>query len=200
MATVFHFKSSIDIPIKSIVTARNMKYIRRQMLTLGFLLHFSLTVTANDGQSNIRPKVQRIVDKLQKDNMVHFGYAVGFAAKPETNNKYYKLYKRLRSKATNHELLELTNSESEIIVVYAFSILHSRNYDGVKDIFLNHVSDTRSFLTAGGCTGFADRINWFMLRRLRPTGDGTATNLLTKNEYDLYCNRFKQEDKIFTCD
>lgn len=174
--------------------------MRLQTLLFGFLLFVSATVTAKDSQSNIRRKIQRIADRLQKDNMAHFGYAVGYAAKPETNNKYFKLYKRLKSKATNQELIALTNSKSEIIVVYAFNILHSRNYEGLKDIFLNHVSDTTWFWTAGGCTGFVDRINWFMLRRLKPTGDKTAKILFTKNEYDLYCSRFKKEDKTFTCD
>jgi len=160
----------------------------------------SLTSNANDTIINVRPKIQRIIHRLQKDNKVHFGYAVGYDSKPETNNKYFKLYKRLKSKATNQELLELSNSKSEIITVYSFNILHSRKYEGLKMIFLKHISDTTWFWTAGGCTGFVNRINWFMLRKLRPTGDETASHLFTKDEYYLYCNRIKQGDSLFTCD
>ncbi|MCF1716843.1 hypothetical protein L0U88_19530 [Flavihumibacter sp. RY-1] len=180
-------------------TTTKIQAARLHLIIFGIFTLISLTVNADDSLNNIRPKIQAIADKLQKDNMVHFGYAVGYAAKPETNNKYFKLYKRLKSKATNQELVRLTNSKSEVLVVYSFNILHSRNYEGLKQIFLNHISDTSWFWTAGGCTGFVDRINWFMLRRLKPTDD-TEINLLTKNEYDLYCDRFKQEDKVFTCD
>jgi hypothetical protein len=183
------------------ITVSKAKYCPAlQWLTFGFFFLCTLTVTANDSQNIIRPKIKSIADKLQKDNMVHFGYAVGFSAKPETNNKYFKLYKRLKSKATNQELVELTNSKSEVMVIYAFNILHSRNYEGLKDIFLNYVSDTTWFWTAGGCTGFVDRINWFMLRRLKPTEDNTSKNFLTKDEFDLYCNRFKKDDTLFSCD
>lgn len=54
--------------------------MRLQTLLFGFLLFVSATVTAKDSQSNIRRKIQRIADRLQKDNMAHFGYAVGYAA------------------------------------------------------------------------------------------------------------------------
>ena len=159
------------------------------------LLLFNLAVNA---QSDIRNNILNITEKLQKDNQVHFGYPVGFAGKPETGNKYYKLYKRLKSKATTQELVELTNSTSTLVVVYAFDILQERNYDGLKNIFLDHVNDTTWFWTTGGCTGFIDRVNWFMLRRLKPI-DGAATNGLTKFEYDSYCRRFKKEDELFSC-
>jgi hypothetical protein len=151
-----------------------------------------------DAQSSIRPNILHITNKLRKDNQVHFGYPVGFAGKLETGNKYYKLYKRLKAKVTEQELLELAKAKSALLVVYAFDILQERNYEGLKNIFLDHVNDTTWFWTAGGCTGFTDRVNWFMLSRLKPL-DGTATNRLTKSEYDLYCNRFKNEDELFSC-
>ena len=76
---------------------------------------------------------------------VHFGNPIGFSGRPETNNKYYKLYRRLKTKATNDELIELTNNESEILVVYAFNILHSRNYDRLKTIFFNMLGTGNGF-------------------------------------------------------
>lgn len=179
---------------------KNKKLTALQFFVYGFLLFINQSVFAQVTATDISPKILRITNKLQKDDMVHFGYAVGYAARRETNNRYFKLYKRLKSKATNEELVELTNSKSKTIVVYAFNILCSRNYDGIKNIFVNHVNDTSWFWTAGGCTGFVDRINWFMLRRLKPTSNSTTKNLLTKNEYDLYCNSFRQEDKFFISD
>lgn len=159
------------------------------------LLLFNLTV---DAQLSVRASVLNITNKLQKDNQVHFGYPVGFAGEPEHDNKYYKLYKRLKAKATTQELVALTKSTSALVVVYAFDILQERNYEGLKSIFLDHVNDTTWFWTAGGCTGFVDRVNWFMLKRLKPA-DSMETNGLTKSEYDLYCSRFRKEDESFSC-
>jgi hypothetical protein len=177
-----------------------MRTENKRLTTLGFpittfLLIFHLTINA---QVTIRTNILNIATKLQKDDYVHFGYPVGFAGIPETNNKYYKLYKKLEAKATTQELVELTKNKSALIVVYAFDILQQRNYDGLKNIFLQHVNDTAWFWTASGCTGALDRVNWFMLGRLKPI-DGIAGNSLTKLEYDLYCNRFTKEDKSFSC-
>lgn len=176
--------------------AVNYKRLIKLALPIVIVLQlFNLTVNA---QSGIRTTILNIANKLQKDNEVHFGYPVGFAGKPETGNRYYKLYKRLKAKATTQELVELTKGKSALVVIYAFDILQKRNYDGLKNIFLGHVNDTAWFWTASGCTGFADRVNWFMLSRLKPA-DSTATNGLTNAEYNLYCTRFKNEDELFSC-
>lgn len=176
------------------VTSNSTIFIRLQLILS--LLTLGLTVFA---QVDIRPKIINIVSKLQKGNQVHFGYPVGYAGRPETNNKYYKLYKRLKSKATTEELVELTKSKSALTKVYVFDILESRNYANLKNVFINNLSDTTWYWTAGGCTGFVDRVNWFMLRRLKPI-DSLRVNSLTKEEFDLYCNRFKKVDTLFTCD
>ena len=193
LLAAFHCKCRL-IYQNTKVTSNSTKFIRLQLILS--LLTVSLTVFA---QTDIRPKILNIVQKLQKDNQVHFGYPVGYAGKPETNNKYYKLYKRLKSKATTKELVELTQSKSALTKVYAFDILQSRNYSNLKSIFIDNLSDTTWYWTASGCTGFVDRVNWFMLRRLKPI-DSLPVNSLTKDEFDLYCNRFKKVDTLFTCD
>jgi hypothetical protein len=148
----------------------------------------------------LRSKIGYIVSQLQKDGQVHFGYPVGFAGRPETGNKYYRKYLKLKEKATIPELVSLANHQSPIITVYAFSILHSRNYEGLKAIFLNHVSDTSFFWTAGGCTGFGDRVNWFMLKNLKPNTGDTNKSPLTQGEYETYCRRFEKGDYLFSKD
>jgi hypothetical protein len=176
------------------LNAKHTRLLKLVFPSVIVLLHFNLTVKA---QSVIRTNILNIAYKLQEDNQVHFGYPVGFAGKPETANKFFKLYKRLKAKATDQELVELTKSKSALVVIYAFDILQERNYAGLTNIFLEHVNDTTWFWTASGCTGFVDRVNWFMLRRLKPT-EGNTTSL-TKVDYDLYCSRFKKEDQLFTC-
>ena len=163
------------------------------------LILLCLTITVSVSRADIRPRIARIATKLEKGNKVHFGGPVGFSGKLETNNKYYRLYKRLNTRATNEELVELTNSKSAVIVVYAFNILYSRNYHALKNIFLNHIDDTTWYWGAGGCTGYINRVNWFMLSRLNPGNLYPVTNCFSKAEYDLYCQRFKEKDELYTC-
>src|SRR6266542_934828 len=63
-------------------------------LILGATFGFSFLITTVNAQTRQtpRPEINRLVDKLKKEDEVHFGYPVGYAGIPETNNKYYKLY------------------------------------------------------------------------------------------------------------
>jgi hypothetical protein len=130
----------------------------RHSVTLLLFVSFAATVSAQT--TGLRPSITNITNKLRKENEVHFGYPVGIAGKPETKNKYYKLYSKLKNKATDDELMQLTQDSSECIVVYSFDILWQRQHKSLKDVFLQHQNDTTFFWTAAGCTGVLDRINW----------------------------------------
>lgn len=169
----------------------------RHIATFLLLVCFAVTLSAQT--IKLRPSISNIANKLRKENEVHFGYPVGFAGRPETNNKYYKLYLKLKDKATDNELIELTKDTSECLVVYSFDILWQRQHSSLKSIFLQHQGDTTFFWTAGGCTGILDRINWFMLRRLNPKNNDGGKKHLTKEEFELYCDKFKKADNLFTC-
>lgn len=164
----------------------------KHILIILLLFSFTFKVSAQKNQNIVRPKIIRIVTKLERGNEVHFGNPVGVAGLPETNNKYYNLYQKLKRKATNAELIELTKSKSIIIFVYAFKILYSHEYVGLKDIFLRHINDSTLFWTAGGCTGFVEQVNWFMLQLLKPTNKDGSKTYLTKSEYKLYYNSLKE--------
>src|SRR3954465_9735687 len=109
-------------------------------LALSIIIILLFSNLAVDAQTAIRTSIVNITRKLEKGNAVHFGYPVGFSGKPETGNKYYKLYKRLKKKAREQELVQLTKSKSSLIVVYAFNILQEQHYQGLKNIFLDHVN------------------------------------------------------------
>src|SRR4051812_33961575 len=111
-------------------------------LIFAFVVLPWLTVASQPSPTSLRPMILTTVSRLTKENILHLGMPVGYAGIPETNNKYYKLYKRLKAKATDEELVILTSERSKVIVLYAFDILSSRGYSGLKDIFLNHLSDT----------------------------------------------------------
>ena len=176
-----------------------MALVYRHSLTLLLIFTFVVTVSAQTKQTVLRPKIERLTDKLRKEDEVHFGYAVGFSGRPEKSNKYFKLYLKLKDKATDDELVLLTKDASECIVAYSFDILWRRQYSNLKEIFIQHQNDTTFFWTAGGCTGFIDRVNWFMLARLKPIQKEGSINFMTKDEYDLFCDKFKKQDKDFRC-
>jgi hypothetical protein len=95
----------------------NMKFI----IILSISSIFAASVNAQISGTELRPKITRLANKLKEDDEVHFGYPVGFAGKPETNNKYYKKYLKLKSKATNDELVLLTKDDSKPIVICFFN-------------------------------------------------------------------------------
>lgn len=146
------------------------------------------------GQSALRPGIQSLVHKLEKEKIMHLGAPTGYSGKPETNNKYYKLYRRLEAKARENELLELVNSPAPTIKLYAYSILHNRAYSGLKIIFLQHLNDSTEFWMAGGCTGVIDRVNAFMLRRLNPAHANPGKTWLTKEEFGRYSKALARKD------
>lgn len=173
---------------------RDMIYYKSITVLLFVLLIFSKQGFSQTNKVVVRQSILKTVEKLRKEDMVHLGNSVGVAGIPETNNKYYKLYLKLKAKATNDELAFLSNDSSKCIVIYSFSALRSRNYAKLKDVFLSHVNDTTLFWTAGGCTGFTDRVNWFMLRQLKPLN---PNDYLSQNEYEAFCNDFKKKDNDF---
>src|SRR5260370_1027980 len=84
-----------------------------------FPLTFCSTIIAQTKQYDVRPDVQNIVSALKKESTLHLGAPVGFAGIPETKNKYYKLYQKLSTEATDEELVSLTSDNSKTIVLYS---------------------------------------------------------------------------------
>jgi hypothetical protein len=167
-----------------------MKAVRRFFVAVLLLFVLCLAVVGQTEQNDIRPSIQRIVSKLSKETTLHLGAPVGFSGIPETNNKYYKLYQKLSSKATDKELVSLTNENSKTVVLYSFLILYSRNYSDLKQVFLKNIKDTADVWIAGGCTGSVTRVNTFMLKQLNPAYMDSRQPYLTQEEYDKYIKEF----------
>jgi hypothetical protein len=75
-------------------------------------------------------------------------------------------------------------------VLYSFLALNSRNYKGLKEVFLKNSKDTSDIWIAGGCTGVVDKVNTFMLRQLNPANMDSRQPYLTQEEYDNYLREF----------
>lgn len=158
------------------------------MFALAFATGYCLNATGQSSQISLRPKIQKIVNQLNKGNLLHLGEPIGYAGKPESKNKYYKLNKRLNKLASTDELVALTYDTSKVIVLYVFENLSSRKYSGLKDILLNHIKDTADVWIAVGCTGSMTKVNSYMLKCLNPKYYPKDQGFLTKTEYDNFFN------------
>lgn len=164
--------------------------LKHLIAVFAFAFIFCFQSVGQSPSVDTRPSIQRIVTKLSKEKTLHLGAPVGFAGIPEKNNKYYKLYQKLSSKATDKELVTLTNDNSKTVVLYSFLILYSRNYSDLKQVFLKNIKDTSDVWIAGGCTGSIARVNTFMLRQLNPAYMDSRQPYLSQEEYDKYIKEF----------
>lgn len=154
---------------------------------MGFSIIFSWSALC---QYQVRPRVQRIVNILVKDDMLHLGGPVGYAGQPE-KNKYVTNYKKLIKVAKEDELISLTKDTNKIIALYAYTSLYQRNHQGLKSVFLNNIQDTAFIWTSGGCTGVLFRVNEFMLSLLNPEYSKQVV-YMSKEEYQNYYDKIVQ--------
>ena len=176
--------------ISTIMNSNKYSGLKRLIISSALFFLFCFTSISQAIQNEIRPKIQNIVSKLKKETTLHLGGPVGLFGVLETNNKYYKLYEKLSTKATDKELVLLTNDNSKTIFLYSFLILYSRNYSALKEIFLKNIKDSSEVRIAGGCTGSADRVNTFMLRQLNPSYMNSRQPYMTQEEYNKYIKEF----------
>jgi hypothetical protein len=150
------------------------------------ILGLAISVDSLGQATTIRPKINRLVDRLRKEEILHLGAPVGEAGVPETNNKYYKRYVKLGSRATDNELISLTNDSSKTIKLYAFSLLSQRENHEIKNIFLLNLGDSSEVWATGGCTGVIWKVNSFMLNQLRPDSNKSERAKFSIEEFDGY--------------
>lgn len=146
----------------------------------------SLLVIGQEVIHDIRPGIDRIVKKLSKEPIMHLGFPEGMGGKLATKNKFYKLFQKLSNRATDPELLALTDHRSKIIVAYSYLILHTRNHKDLKKIFLKYINDSTRVGVAGGCTGSSQQLNLFLLDILNPAYYDSRLPYLKQEEYDNY--------------
>lgn len=146
-------------------------------------LHFRAETFCQEAE--VRSSILRVIDKLRSEDRMHIGNPVGYAGIPETGNQYYKLYLRLKSNASNSELLQLVKDSSDIIKLYSFMILADRGDSSVRGIFLENIENASCVWIASGCTGVVNQVNHFMLSCLRPDLPASP-KVFTMQEFRAY--------------
>lgn len=136
----------------------------KKLLTLFFAV-FALPYLSHS-QSNIElsPKIERIVKKIEKENM-YKSSAVGYAG---VRTEQWDRYEKIKSDAAEQELIILTDHKNSAVRSYAFQALAERKSDSTFEILLNHLTDTAQLQTFQGCIVSSQTVGDFFLDVVTP--------------------------------
>ena len=112
----------------------------------------------------ISKRIQKIVDKIEEDNM-YMSSAVGYGGE---RPKQWDRFEELKKKATDEELIILTNHKSPAVKCYSFQALAERKNPKTFEILLNHLKDTEMVETFQGCIVSGQSVGDFFLDVVKP--------------------------------
>lgn len=107
------------------------------------------------------------------------GGAVGIAGE---RPKQWDRYEALHSKATDKELLALTNDTNAVVRCYAFQAFVTRNKTDIFPIVVQHLSDTTTVHTLFGCLGGSQKAGDFFLETITETRGNDNFQRLTEKQ------------------
>ena len=141
-------------------------FMKKRSAILIFTLILGLFACKEKHDRLSSKSVSEVVRAIANTNVV-MGSAVGYGAqRPEQWDRYAVL----RSKATDKELLALTNDTNSVVRCYAFQALVERNRTDIFPILLLHLSDTATVHTLYGCIGDSQKVGDFFLERVTESG------------------------------
>lgn len=123
-----------------------------------------IILLACKGKQEGRPSIslKALIADIAKENVL-MGGAVGIdGGRPEQWNRF----DLLRAKATDQELIALTDDTNAVVRCYAFQALAEKNYIDVYPIVICHLSDTAKVHTLNGCLIGSKKAGDFMLEEV----------------------------------
>jgi len=161
-------------------------------------------------KTKISRQTEVIVSKIAKNNEL-MGSAVYYAG---IRPAQYDNFAELQNRATQEELLELTNHPNGVVRCYSFWALTYKPSANLLPIVLAHIVDTASVNTQFGCIGSREKVGDFFINLVTPQYVDLNSKKLTTAEYDyldsvlvytpnkLYAkenaiNRTKQNEKSY---
>jgi hypothetical protein len=124
-----------------------------------------------------------IIHNISSDSNVYAKYT-GYAG--ATSNQYLE-FERLKKFASLNDLVNLTNSKSISLKVYAFLALNDKENNNIKAILEKHLKDKDSFTFFSGCIGTQEHVNVFFYKNI--------SNQLSNKERETYMSEIS---KCFT--
>ena len=101
------------------------------------------------------------------------GESIGIAGVP---SEQYKRFIMLCDKASDQELLQLTNDTNAIVRCYAFEGLSQRNVMYMESVLRDHLNDTAKVETLSGCLGMPGQVNLIFISTASPYLTESAIN------------------------
>ncbi len=144
-----------------------------------------LTLTLNSfGQyhfdkTKISAQTEQIVTKIEKVNEL-MGSAVYYEG---VRPQQYDNFTELQKKATQNELLQLTNHPNGVVRCYAFWALSYNPSSNLLPIVISHINDTASVKTQFGCIGSREKVGDFFIDIVTPQYVDLDSKKLTRAEY-----------------
>jgi hypothetical protein len=135
-------------------------------------LHFDKT--------KISRQTEQIVSKIEKVNEL-MGSAVYYAG---IRPAQYDNFTNLQDRATQDELVELTNHPNGVVRCYAFWALTYKPSAKLLPIVIAHIGDTVSVNTQFGCIGSREKVGDFFINLVTPQYVDLNSNKLTPSEYN----------------
>lgn len=122
--------------------------------------------------------MRALVADIAKENVL-MGAAVGIdGRRPEQ----WSRFEVLRAKATDQELIALTDDTNAVVRCYAFQALAEKNYVDVYPIVICHLSDTATVHTVNGCLSGSKKAGDFMLDEVYSTCGQDGNRHLNSNQ------------------
>ncbi len=130
-----------------IVKLQNDKndFMKRMIATILMTLYLGL-LNIGLGQA-IRPEIGKLAAGIAKYNVLT-SEGVGYAG---VRTDQWRRYETLKEKATNEELMELTEHENSVVRCYSFQALANRKNVDLLPILIQHLYDSASVNTFQGC-------------------------------------------------
>mgnify|MGYP007071049556 CR=1 FL=1 len=130
---------------------------------------FNSLICSGQSFSKYKPQKSRFIPetfnlKQTVSEIISYGtvdaYAVGYSG---TVTEQYSRFVRLKANASILDLVLLTKHYNAVIRAYAFWALADKEYGGIKQIIIDHLSDIQTFQFHSGCMSKNIRINkWFI--------------------------------------
>ncbi len=146
----------------------------RDLGAIAQFIAFNLTKEEpmDSAKGSWRPEISTVVDRIVNDNYI--------------TPKGHGLLERLQDKATDSELIRLTDYENGAVKGYAFEALTGRKHVDIFRVLLKHINDTTRIRVSSGCTSTTNGANMRFLALVYPGfGFSKATYKLSPAERSI---------------
>jgi hypothetical protein len=131
-------------------------------------------------KTKISKQTVKVVSKIANVNELMGSAVYDSGIKP----KQYNNFEELQKKATQTELLELTNHPNGVVRCYAFWALSFNHSVDLFPILIKHIHDTTAIDTQFGCLGSTEQVGDFFINVVTPQYVDLNSKKLTNAEYE----------------